>query len=85
MNSSPFQQVEQQLLEPAGLSISDIEKVFSHLKGADLADLYFQSNRFESWSLEDGIISTLHHEISPKLIAPSLALKILNKMKETLP
>ena len=56
MNSSPFQQVEQQLLEPAGLSISDIEKVFSHLKGADLADLYFQSNRFESWSLEDGII-----------------------------
>ena len=35
--------------------------------------------------LEDGIISALHHEISPKLIAPTLALKILNEMKEALP
>ncbi len=56
MNPSHFQQVEQQLLEPAGLNISDLEKIFAHLKGADLADLYFQSNRFESWGLEDGII-----------------------------
>ena len=56
MNSSPFQEVAQQLLAPAGLKLSDLEKVFSHLQGADLADLYFQSNRFESWSLEDGII-----------------------------
>ena len=56
MNQSPLQLAQQQLLEPAGLSIDHLEKVFSHLNGADIADLYFQSNRFESWVLEEGII-----------------------------
>ena len=56
MNQSPLQLAQQQLLEPAGLSIDHLDKVFSHLQGADIADLYFQSNRFESWVLEEGII-----------------------------
>ena len=56
MSQSILQQAQQQLFEPTGLNESDLDKVFSHLQGADLADLYFQSNRFESWVLEEGII-----------------------------
>jgi TldD protein len=56
MTNSIYQQVEQQLFEPAGLNEAKLDQVFSQLKGADLADLYFQSTRFESWSLEDSII-----------------------------
>jgi len=56
MTNSIYQQVEQQLFEPAGLNESKLDQVFSHLHGADLADLYFQSTRFESWMLEDSII-----------------------------
>ncbi|MEE9445440.1 MAG: metalloprotease TldD [Cocleimonas sp.] len=51
-----LEQAQQQLFEPASLNDSHLDKVFSQLHGADLADLYFQSNRFESWGLEDGII-----------------------------
>lgn len=53
---SPLQQAQQHLLEPAGISEQQLEKVFSHFQGADLADLYFQSTRYESWMLEEGII-----------------------------
>ncbi|MEE9327485.1 MAG: metalloprotease TldD [Cocleimonas sp.] len=56
MTNSIYQQVEQQLFDPAGLNEAKLDQVFSQLKGADLADLYFQSTRFESWSLEDSII-----------------------------
>jgi TldD protein len=56
MNQSPLQQAQQQLFEPAGINESHLDKVFSHLQGADLADLYFQSTRFESWMMEEGII-----------------------------
>ena len=51
-----LEQAQQQLFEPASINESHLDKVFSQLRGADLADLYFQSNRFESWGLEDGII-----------------------------
>ncbi len=56
MNPSPLQLAQQQLLEPAGLTVDHLDKVFAHLQGADIADLYFQSTRFESWVLEEGII-----------------------------
>ncbi len=56
MSQSSLQQAQQQLFEPAGITESHLDKVFSHLQGADLADLYFQSTRFESWGLEEGII-----------------------------
>jgi len=56
MNKSPLQQAQQQLFEPSGITESHLDKVFSQLQGADLADLYFQSTRFESWGLEEGII-----------------------------
>ena len=54
--SSPIQLAQQQLFEPAGITDSQIDKVFSRMQGADLADLYFQSTRFESWGMEEGII-----------------------------
>lgn len=50
--------VEQDLLQDAGLGVSDLERAFSQIQThqIDFADLYFQSSRHESWVLEDGII-----------------------------
>ena len=46
------------LLEPAGLTESQLESVLSSVLGRNIdnADLYFQSTYSESWVLEDGII-----------------------------
>ncbi|KAG1694696.1 Metalloprotease TldD [Nymphon striatum] len=63
MSSSILDKAKQQLLEPSGLTESNLENVFAHLQGADLADLYFQSNRFESWVLEEGIIKNGSYSI----------------------
>lgn len=63
MSPSILDRAKQQLLEPSGLTESNLENVFAHLKGADLADLYFQSNRFESWVLEEGIIKNGSYSI----------------------
>lgn len=50
--------VRHDLLDPAGLSDTQLENVLHKLAGPniDYADLYFQSCYSESWSLEDGII-----------------------------
>ena len=58
MTDSIFNQVNQQLLEPAGLTESNIEQAIAMtmIAGVDYADLYFQQSRQESWVLEDGII-----------------------------
>lgn len=52
-------------LTPSGLSESQLEQVFSHLltKDTTLADLYFQSARYEAWSLEEGIIKSGSYSI----------------------
>ena len=63
MSQSILDRAKQQLLEPSGLTESNLENVFGLLKGADLADLYFQSNRFESWVLEEGIIKNGSYSI----------------------
>lgn len=46
------------LLEPAGLTDTQLDKVIGMLgsKAIDYADMYFQSTYSESWVLEDGII-----------------------------
>jgi TldD protein len=46
------------LLAPAELKDSDLDKVMDQLLGSgiDAADVFFQSSRLESWSLEDSII-----------------------------
>jgi len=63
MTQSILQQSKQHLLDPAGITESQLDQVFSHLQGADLADLYFQSTRFESWVLEEGIIKSGSYSI----------------------
>ncbi|MBT4837336.1 MAG: metalloprotease TldD [Methylococcales bacterium] len=46
------------ILEPAQISDAQLEKVLGIIQGTsvDAADVYFQSSRYESWSLDDGII-----------------------------
>lgn len=49
---------QEQLWLPAELEQSDVEKLLSGMLSSkiDLGELYFQSSRSESWSLEDGIV-----------------------------
>jgi len=63
MTQSILQQSKQHLLDPAGITESQLDQVFSYMQGADLADLYFQSTRFESWMLEEGIIKNGSYSI----------------------
>lgn len=53
------------ILEPAGLTCGDIDRVMGALLGAsvDAADVYLQSSRYESWGLEDGIVKEGSHSI----------------------
>ncbi len=53
------------ILTPAGLNETDLERVLHQLMSheVDNADLYFQSSRHESWSLEDGIVKSGTHSI----------------------
>ena len=46
------------ILVPAGIDESQLQQVLTTVMGhaVDSADLYFESSRFESWSLEDGIV-----------------------------
>ena len=46
------------LLAPAGLTPARLSQVIAsiHERDVDFADLYFQHARFESWSLEEGIV-----------------------------
>jgi TldD protein len=55
----------QRLLAPAGLDEHDLDRVFGKLLGhaVDGGDIYFQSTRYESWLLEDGIVKEGTHSI----------------------
>ncbi len=46
------------LLAPAAIDEAQLEQVLGRVMGhaVDYADLYFESSRYESWSLEDGIV-----------------------------
>ncbi|MFT3734178.1 MAG: metalloprotease TldD [Rhodocyclaceae bacterium] len=48
------------LLEPAGLTEADLSKVLASIMThkVDYADLYFQYQRAEGWSLEEGIVKS---------------------------
>ena len=51
----------QTLLEPTGLSDNDLSIVMGKLAsidGCDYADLYFQYQKFESWSLDEGKVKS---------------------------
>jgi len=49
---------ERVLLGPSGLDFPQLSRVLAdiHAHDVDFADLYFQHSRFESWSLEEGIV-----------------------------
>jgi len=65
MPESNLDIARQRLLVPAGLDENDLHTVFGKLLGraVDGGDLYFQSTRFESWVLEDGIVKEGSHSI----------------------
>ncbi len=54
----PIDSVMSQMLEPAGLQERQLTETLGKMMsgGVDYADLYFQVNRQESWTLEDSII-----------------------------
>lgn len=49
---------QKDLLEPEGLTESQLQQVLSHIvsKSIDNADLFFQSTYSESWVYEEGIL-----------------------------
>jgi len=57
--------VAQQLLAPSGLGMNNLEQVLGSIMthDVDYADLYFQASRFESWTLEDGIVTDGVHSV----------------------
>ena len=65
MSDSNLEIARQHLLTPAGIDEGDLDRVFGRLLGhaVDSGDLYFQSTRFESWVLEDGIVREGTHSI----------------------
>ena len=58
MMTDPIAIARTSILEPAGLTEQDLDRLLGLLAGSavDAADIYFQSSRLESWVLEDGII-----------------------------
>lgn len=65
MGESSLDIARRRLLAPAGIDENDLHKVFGKLLGhaVDSGDLYFQSTRYESWVLEDGIVKEGNHSI----------------------
>ncbi|MDH3414591.1 MAG: metalloprotease TldD, partial [Gammaproteobacteria bacterium] len=63
--SNPLDITRKNILEPSAIGDADLERTLSQLlrHSVDSADLYFQSNRFESWVLEDGIVKDGSHNI----------------------
>ncbi|CAA6802522.1 MAG: TldD protein, part of TldE/TldD proteolytic complex [uncultured Thiotrichaceae bacterium] len=58
MSNESMDIAQESILNAAGLTESHLDQVFSELNysGIDLADVYFQSSRFESWSMEEQIV-----------------------------
>lgn len=56
--SEMFDIAREVILQPAAMEETQLEGVLSKIMGhsIDHADLYFEASRFESWSLEDGIV-----------------------------
>ena len=65
MTATSLDLAREHLLAPAGIGDSDLNSVLDRLLGhaIDSADVYFQSTRFESWVLEDGIVKEGNHSI----------------------
>ena len=53
-----FALIETRMLEPAGFDLGALDQALGRLmsRQLDYADLYFQCTRYESWTVEDGIV-----------------------------
>ena len=62
---SPFDLVKSELLAPAGLSLKRLDQALAVLmsRRLDYGDLYFQSTRYETWTVEDGIVKDGAHSV----------------------
>ncbi|MGD9600312.1 MAG: metalloprotease TldD [Gammaproteobacteria bacterium] len=65
MTDTALATVTTHLLEPSGLDVRALERVLGALNRGrvDLADLYFEYTRGESWSLEDGLVKDGSHAL----------------------
>lgn len=59
-SQNPLKTADRYLLSPHGLGEAELEKTFRKLMRHDIdfADLYFQYQRSEAWSLEEGIVKS---------------------------
>jgi TldD protein len=50
--------IETRMLEPAGFDMKSLDRALGQLmtRQLDYADIYFQSTRYESWTVEDGTV-----------------------------
>ena len=64
--SQSLELAKQTILDPVGLGEQAIEATLDHIlcHGVDIADLYFQWSRSESWMLEDSIVKSGSHSIA---------------------
>ena len=58
VRDDPVASACEQMLAPAGLDMRALQRAMDALMARDLdyADLYFQHTRYETWSVEDGIV-----------------------------
>jgi TldD protein len=59
-SSSPLITAQSLLLAPTGLSIDQLQSTLGAIagRGVEFADVYFEHNTSESWSLEEGIVKS---------------------------
>jgi len=57
-DASPLSRVEEVMLVPTGVGLPDLEQAMNLLlsRQVDYADLYCQLSRYESWTVEEGIV-----------------------------
>ena len=65
LNPALLEQASRLLLAPAAIELRNLSQVLAdiHVHHVDLADLYFQYSRLESWSLEEGIVKSGSYSI----------------------
>jgi TldD protein len=65
LNPALLEQASRLLLAPATIELRNLSQVLAdiHVHHVDLADLYFQYSRLESWSLEEGIVKSGSYSI----------------------
>lgn len=64
--NKPLEIARKTLLKPAGLDESQLETILGNILGREIdnADLYFQAEYQESWSLEDGLVKEGSYHIN---------------------